>query len=174
MGCLPAGWYPAGLAVDEKRQTLVVANVKGNGKQSTDEKGRQKVKGKTVWEYNSLHHLGTVSLIPLAEAEELPRHTAAVLANNRLAAVRLAAAQPRKDAPPLPIPERTGEPSLIKHVLYIIKENRTFDQVLGDMPQAEGDAELCIFGKAITPNQHKMAEEFVLLDNFYCCGVLER
>ena len=70
------------------------------------------------------------------------------------------------------MPERVGEPSPIKHVLYIIKENRTYDQVFGDMPQGEGYPEFCIFGREITPNQHKLAEEFVLLDNFYCCGVL--
>jgi len=70
------------------------------------------------------------------------------------------------------VPERIGEPSVFKHVLYIIKENRTYDQVFGDMPQGEGDPDLCIFGEEITPNHHKLAREFVLLDNFYCSGVL--
>jgi hypothetical protein len=172
LGCLPAGWYPAGLAVDPKRQSLVVANIKGNGKQSITAKGKRKVKGNDVWGYNSLAHLGSVSVIPLSEINHLPKNTAAALANNRLSEARRAQLEPRKDARPLPVPERVGEPSPIKHVLYIIKENRTYDQVFGDMPQGEGDAELCIFGKRVTPNQHKLAEEFVLLDNFYCCGVL--
>jgi phospholipase C len=63
-----------------------------------------------------------------------------------------------------------GDPSPIKYVFYIVKENRTYDQVLGDMPQGNGDTSLVLFGKNITPNQHKLANEFVLLDNFYVDG----
>jgi hypothetical protein len=76
------------------------------------------------------------------------------------------------DVPPRPVPERHGEPSVFRHVLYIIKENRTYDQVLGDLEQGEGDPDLCIFGREVTPNHHKLVEEFVLLDNFYCSGTL--
>ena len=70
------------------------------------------------------------------------------------------------------VPERHGEPSVIEHVIYIIKENRTYDQVFGDMKEGNGDPKLCIFGEEVTPNHHKLAREFVLLDNFYCSGVL--
>jgi hypothetical protein len=70
------------------------------------------------------------------------------------------------------VPERAGEPSLFQHVVYIIKENRTYDQVLGDLKEGNGDPSLCIFGDHITPNQHKLAREFVLLDNTYCSGIL--
>ena len=73
---------------------------------------------------------------------------------------------------PIPIPERHGEPSVFKHVLYIIKENRTYDQVFGDIERGEGDPDLCIYGREVTPNHHKLVDEFVLLDNFYCSGVL--
>ena len=66
-----------------------------------------------------------------------------------------------------PIPEKIGDSSPIKYVFYIIKENRTYDQVLGDMPEGNGDTSLCLFGEKITPNQHALAREFVLLDNFY-------
>jgi hypothetical protein len=69
------------------------------------------------------------------------------------------------------VPERAGEPSVFKHVIYIIKENRTYDQVLGDMKEGNGDAKLCIFGERITPNQHKLCREFVLLDNTRCSGI---
>lgn len=172
LGCMPTGWYPAGLALDEKRQALYVANVKGIGSRSTEAKGKRKVKGNTVWGYNTLEPLGTVSLIPLPKAEELPQLTERVLANNRLSEARRALVEPRKDAPPRPVPERCGEPSVFKHVLYIIKENRTYDQVFGDVPRGEGDPQLCIFGQHVTPNHHKLADEFVLLDNFYCSGVL--
>ncbi|MEJ2363041.1 MAG: phosphoesterase, partial [Gammaproteobacteria bacterium] len=70
------------------------------------------------------------------------------------------------------MPERVGEPSVFKHVIYIIKENRTYDQILGDMPEGNGDPELCTFGEKITPNQHKISREFILLDNTYCSGVV--
>ena len=69
-----------------------------------------------------------------------------------------------------PIPMKVGDPSPIKHVFYIIKENRTYDQVLGDMPEGNGDPNLVLFGENITPNQHALAREFVLLDNFYVNG----
>ena len=70
------------------------------------------------------------------------------------------------------IPTLPGQVSPIKHVLYIIKENRTYDQVFGDMPQGNGDPRLVMFGREVTPNHHALAEQFVLLDNFYCNGVL--
>ena len=80
--------------------------------------------------------------------------------------------KPRPDAKPVPVPERHGEPSVFEHVIYVIKENRTYDQVFGDMKEGNGDPNLCIFGEEVTPNHHKLAREFVLLDNFYCSGVL--
>ncbi len=69
-----------------------------------------------------------------------------------------------------PIPMKVGDPSPIKYVFYIVKENRTYDQVLGDMKEGNGDTSLVFFGEKITPNQHKLAKEFVLLDNFYVDG----
>ena len=75
-----------------------------------------------------------------------------------------------KGEPGNPIPMKVGDPSPIKHVFYIIKENRTYDQVLGDMKEGNGDSSLVLFGEKITPNQHKLAKEFVLLDNFYADG----
>jgi hypothetical protein len=78
----------------------------------------------------------------------------------------------RPGQPDRPVPERVGEPSFFKHVVYIIQENRTYDQVLGDLPQGNGDPSLCVFGEEITPNHHKLAREFVLLDNTYCSGIL--
>jgi phospholipase C len=72
----------------------------------------------------------------------------------------------------VPVPELPDQTSVFKHVVYIIKENRTYDQVFGDMPQGEGDTSLVEFGRDITPNHHLLAETFVLLDNFYCSGIL--
>jgi phospholipase C len=68
------------------------------------------------------------------------------------------------------VPERVGDPSPIKYVIYIIKENRTYDQVFGDLKEGNGDPSLVLFGENVTPNHHKIAREFVLLDNFYCSG----
>ena len=72
----------------------------------------------------------------------------------------------------VPVPTRPGEKSVFKHVLYIIKENKTYDQVFGDLKQGNGDRTLCQFDRNVTPNHHALAENFVLLDNTYCNGVL--
>jgi YVTN family beta-propeller protein len=171
-GCIPTGWYPGGLALDTSRNALYVANVKGVGSRNLDWKDTRKVEGKPAFGFNSHDYLGTVSLIPLPTGAELAEQTKTVLANNRLTESISALSPPRGDQPPRPIPQRHGEPSVFKHVLYIIKENRTYDQVFGDMPRGEGDPKLCIYGREITPNHHALAEQFVLLDNFYCSGVL--
>ena len=172
LGCLPTGWYPAGMALDEKRGALYVANVKGVGSRNRDWEGERKVKGKEVFGYNSHDYLGMVSLIDLPPNDQLAAHTQTVLQNNRLTEAVSALAPPREEVAPRPVPQRHGEPSLFKHVLYIIKENRTYDQVFGDIERGEGDPRLCIFGREVTPNHHKLVNEFVLLDNFYCNGTL--
>ena len=172
LGCLPVGWYPAGLAVDAARGTLCVANVKGIGPRSGAGFRRRDFGKEGPPAYNSHDDQGSVSLVALPRAEDLPAATRSVLANNRLSQAASALAPPRKDAAACPVPQRHGEPSLFKHVLYVIKENRTYDQVLGDVARGEGDPRLCIYGRDVTPNIHKLAEEFVLLDNFYCSGAL--
>jgi YVTN family beta-propeller protein len=162
-GYIPTGWYPGAVRFDRQRGFLIVANTKGIGSrnQRSDRKG-----------YNSHDHTGSISFIRLPDPSELKRHSALVERNNgmRLILERVAAKAGR--APARPVPERVGEPSTFKHVLYIIKENRTYDQVFGDLPQGDGDPTLVHFGREVTPNHHALAEQFVLLDNFYCSGVL--
>ncbi len=172
LGLIPTAWYPAGIVLDPRRRALYVADVKGLGSRSTRWRGKRKVKGRKVEGYNSHDQLGAVSLIPLPSGEGLCRMTAKVLENNRLTLQVNALLPPRKGVRPLPVPRRHGEPSLFEHVIYIIKENRTYDQVLGDLEKGEGDPDLCIYGRKVTPNHHALVEEFVLLDNFYCNGVL--
>jgi YVTN family beta-propeller protein len=172
LGCLPVGWYPAGLVLDAARGTLCVANVKGIGPRSGAGFRRRPFGKEGPPAYNSHDDQGSVSLVALPRAEDLPAATQIVLANNRLTQATSALAPPRKDAAACPVPQRHGEPSLFKHVLYVIKENRTYDQVLGDVARGEGDPRLCIYGRDVTPNHHKLAEEFVLLDNFYCSGAV--
>ncbi|MEO6183656.1 MAG: alkaline phosphatase family protein, partial [Verrucomicrobiota bacterium] len=72
---------------------------------------------------------------------------------------------------PVPVPRRTGEPSVFQHVVYILKENKTYDQIFGDIPQGNGNSNLCIYPQFVSPNHHALALQYVLLDNFYCNGV---
>ncbi|MFM8891035.1 MAG: bifunctional YncE family protein/alkaline phosphatase family protein [Planctomycetia bacterium] len=164
LGLIPVGWYPAAVAFDAHRGQLAVANMKG-----LPDTPRKHGAGEG---YNSHHYHGSLSLVPLPDAAALAEYSATADTGMRAAAIRAAFQPPRPDAPPRPIPERIGEKSLIEHVVYVIKENRTYDQVLGDVPRGRGRADLCIFGAEITPNQHALAERYVLLDNTYCCGIL--
>jgi hypothetical protein len=143
---------------------LSVANLKGIGS------GKRFAPGERV-ELNSHQHFGTVSIIPVPGKSRLADYTKVVLVNYGHAAMEAALLPPRSDIAPRPVPERVGEPSVFKHVIYIIKENRTYDQVLGDMKEGNGDARLCIFGERITPNLHQLCREFVLLDNTRCSGI---
>ncbi|UCG17087.1 MAG: bifunctional YncE family protein/alkaline phosphatase family protein [Phycisphaerales bacterium] len=172
VGHIPTGWYPAGIVHDSKRNALCVVNVKGIGSRATAWRGKRKIKGKTVFGYNSHDYSGTISIIPIPGDDDLAAHTKQVLTNNRMTQAISALSPPRAGIAPRPVPQRHGEPSVIRHVVYIIKENRTYDQVFGDLPQGEGDPSLCIFGRDVTPNHHRLAEQFVLFDNFYCSGTL--
>ncbi len=164
LGLIPAGWFPGALVMDAPRQRLHVANIKGLGP------GRpRKSNGKP--EFNSHQYYGSLSLMPIPRTEELPQLSAKVWQNYRRERMAVAKLPPRPQQPARPVPERIGEPSVFKHVVYIIKENRTYDQVFGDIAAGNGDRELCIFGERITPNQHKLVKEFVLLDNTYCSGI---
>ena len=163
-GLIPTGWYPGAVRVSADGKKLFVANVKGLGSLSQP---RAVEKGK-----NSHDHLGSVSIIDVPNAVQLAKYTEEVNDNNRLAYSLAGLEKPRADAEPVPVPRRHGEPSVFKHVIYIIKENRTYDQVFGDMKEGNGEPKLCIFGEEVTPNHHKLAREFTLFDNFYCSGVL--
>ena len=172
LGFIPVGWYPTN--VKTLGNKIFVANGKGftsmanpKGPQpvkKTDNSGYQKGAVNSKEQYIGGLFKGTLSIFYAPSAAKLRTFTRQVYANtpfnNRVAA--LAAGEPGN-----PIPRRRGEKSPIKHVFYIIKENRTYDQVLGDMPLGNGDTSLCIFGNNITPNHHAIASQFVLLDNFY-------
>jgi YVTN family beta-propeller protein len=169
-GLIPVGWFPGAIAVDATRRQLCVANIKGLPLEAKPY--RAAGAGPDARGFNTHQYHGSVSLVPLPGPAELARLSRAVDENLRRDRIRAALLPPRPDQPLRAIPERIGEPSLIRHVVYIIKENRTYDQVLGDVPEGNGDPRLCIFGERITPNQHKLVREFVLLDNTYCAGIL--
>ena len=182
VGMIPTGWYPGAVRLSDDGKNLFVANVKGHGalqprkvdpkpkkdgKGDGDDPAAPQKRGK-----NSHDHLGSVSLIGLPDAAGLKKYTDIVNANNRLGYAFAGLEKSRPNVKPAPVPERHGEPSVFEHVIYVIKENRTYDQVFGDIKAGNGDATLCIFGEEVTPNHHKLAREFLLLDNFYCSGVL--
>ena len=175
LGFIPTEAYPGGLAVTENN--LFVTNLEGEGARVSSFELQKKSKSKddddatsAVKAYNSHHQKATVSIIPLPGAALLKQYTERV--KNLSFTFREAIAQlmPRKNITPKPMPERIGEPSVFNHVLYIIKENRTYDQVLGDMPEGNGQKSLCVFGDSITPNEHNIARNFLLLDNYYASG----
>lgn len=149
-GYIPVGWYPTAVTLAGDR--LLVSNAKGVKPRVPN--------GKPVGEWGTyIEEIleGTVSSLSLKETSpKLADLTKAVLKNNFADAESMA----RK---PLKNPG-------IKHVIYIVKENRTYDQVLGDLPQGNGDPSLTLFGRDITPNQHALAERFVLLDNLFACA----
>jgi YVTN family beta-propeller protein len=165
LGLIPVGWFPGEVAYDASRHRLIVANIKGVG-------STRGLKAAQANENNTHQYHGSLSLVPVPRAKELPALTRQVLDNYRYPLLKEARQPARPNQSLRPIPERVGEPSVFEHVVYIIKENRTYDQVLGDVPEGNGNRSLCTFGAQITPNQHQMVRQFVLLDNIYCSGIL--
>ena len=139
----------------------------------TSPRKRKKARlGATGFGFNTHQYCGSLSLVSVPSKSELAAFTQTALANLRYPLLAQAKLPPRPSRAPVPVPERAGEPSVFQHVIYIIKENRSYDQVLGDVTEGNGDADLCIFGERVTPNQHKFVRDFALLDNTYCSGIL--
>lgn len=160
-GFIPTAWYPGALTSDGN--FLFVANIKGLG-------SRQPGEAKQGW--NSRRYLGTVSKVKIPTAPALQDYTRQANADARVPQILRAWEKSDSRKKPMPVPRRLGEPSVFEHVVYIVKENRTYDQVFGDLPQGNADPALCVFGREVTPNHHALAEQFALLDNYYCNGVL--
>ncbi|MGA2853912.1 MAG: bifunctional YncE family protein/alkaline phosphatase family protein [Verrucomicrobiota bacterium] len=168
LGLIPAGWFPGAIAFDARDGKLCIANLKDIAvKMQKPKPGLGAGAG-----FNTLEYAGSLSLIPLPTKRELEKFTQMALVNLRYPLLAQAKLLPRANQPAQPVPERAGEPGVFQHVIYIIKENRTYDQILGDVTNGNGSAELCAFGGRVTPNQHKLVRDFALLDNTYCCGIL--
>jgi YVTN family beta-propeller protein len=163
-GFIPTGAYPSGVCISTSG-SIYVANLEGNGTHT----GLNNPNGSNIV-YNSHQMPASASVITVPGRNVLKAYTDTVIAVNDLARAASARLEPRQGVKPQPVPERIGEPSLFKHVVYIIRENRTYDQVLGDMTEGRGDPSLCTFGELITPNAHKLAKEFLLLDNYNVSG----
>jgi YVTN family beta-propeller protein len=156
-GYLPAGWYPTGVVCSPDGKRLLVVNARGIvARHPNPAPGEKKQQSPIVLLQ------GAVIAIDVPGRKDLKEQTQRVLELDRLTPKHIKAANPLAA-----IGLRAGK---IKHVIYIVKENRTYDQVLGDLPQGNGDPSRCIFGRQVTPNLHAIAERFVLLDNFYDCG----
>jgi hypothetical protein len=167
LGLIPVGWFPAGIVADAKHGRICVANLKDIATQ-TQRAGL----GAPGQGFNTHQYTGSLSLVPVPAKRLLAAYTQTALANLRYPLLAQAGLPPRPSRAPAPVPERVGEPGVFHHVLYIIKENRSYDQVLGDVAAGNGDPDLCNFGAYVTPNQHKLVRDFVLLDNTYCSGIL--
>ena len=162
-GFVPTGWYP--VAVLERGGSVFVVNNKGVGSRTR--------RGPEAQGWNSHDHRGSVQHFFLPSSESLKGLSKKVSDLGRFRSVLSAYDRaPLTGVAPTPIPGKLGRPSVFKHVIYVIKENRTYDQIFGDVPQGDGDPRLCTFGKELSPNHHAIAEQFVLLDNYYCNGVL--
>jgi YVTN family beta-propeller protein len=163
-GFLPTGAYPSSVAMSGNGN-LYVSNLEAVAARA----GIHNPATPNLI-FNSHNMLASVSVIPFQNSEKLSAYTDTVIAINNLSRALSAREAPRESVMPKPVPDRIGEPSVFKHVLYIIKENRTYDQILGDLKKGDGDPGLCTYGAEITPNTHKICEEFLLLDNFYVSG----
>jgi YVTN family beta-propeller protein len=169
LGFMPTGWYPTFVTTSAEGKRVIVASSKGNGT------GPNRVKrpidpiapaaGSFQHHGNQLN--GLVSFIDTPDSKKLAEFTKQVYDNALYRDTLLETSGAGAESM---IPTKVGEPSPIKHVLFIMKENRTYDQVFGDLPQGNGDPSLTLFGRDVTPNQHALAEQFVLLDNLYCSG----
>ena len=152
LGLIPVGWFPGAVVHDAKRHSLYVANIKDLGPGRVGKSGGR--------EFNTHDYAGSLSITSIPSKQKLAALTRTALESMRYPLLAQAALPPRPNQPPRPIPERVGEPSVFKHVIYIIKENRAYDQVLGDVKEGDGNPDLCIFGENVTPNQHKLVREF--------------
>ena len=163
MGMIPVAYAPCSVVLDKANDTLIVANDKGIGARYSFETDYG------VTDYNTHQDNGTVSIVPVPNSGTLATMTSQVFENNHwdLTQNIKSAAGGSPNTRPVAIPAKIGDPSLIKQVFLIIRENRTYDQILGDVAAGDGDPSLAVFGGKDTPNAHKLVKRFPLFDNFY-------
>jgi len=162
---VPTGWSPTTIDVSADGHTIAVGSLFGVGSGNGRTSG---LTGRYVHSYR-----GSVNVIAEPSKAELAAYTTSVAQNNRLT-LRTGSAGPaltaRRNVPARAVPERPGEPSSIDHVVYIVRENRTYDQVFGDIGKGASDSSLVQYGRDVTPNTHALAERYVLLDHFFASG----
>jgi YVTN family beta-propeller protein len=177
LGFIPTGWYPT--SVRTVKNKLLIANGKGlsshanpygpnpmrRGSEVVYQQGGKDFSVKVQYIAGLMR--GNMNILKVPGEEKLKVLTKEVFKNTPYIGGKELIAEGMEGNP---VPRKVGDPSPIKHIFYVIKENRTYDQVLGDLPQGNGDPGLVLFGEKITPNQHALAREFVLLDNFFMNG----
>ena len=173
-GFIPTGWYPTAVAVTPDNKFLLVANGKGLTSRASFpalSPKPNKLHNGLTFDHPGKTFEGSISFVAKPDTKQMVAYTRQVRLNSPYNPSQLRAASLPSDSI---IPSKVGEPCPIKHVLYIIKENRTYDQVLGDMkdaagkPIGNGDPKLTMYGEKVTPNHHQLARDYALLDNLYC------
>jgi YVTN family beta-propeller protein len=163
-GFIPTGWYPTGALFSKDGGALYILSGKGLSSLPNPHGSQPGISG-ADGQYSGSMLQGTLSIVPTPDDATLQKYTRTVYEVTPYSdATRLAPASAPAQSP---IPRVVGGPSPIKHVFYIIRENRTYDQILGDLGTGNGDPNLTLFGEDVTPNAHALAREFVTLDNFY-------
>jgi YVTN family beta-propeller protein len=173
LGFIPTGWYPTSVRFSRDGKTIYVTNGKGQSSRANRDGPNPLAPsgdGRSIREYIGGLFQGTLSIIPTPTPMRMSAYSRTVYECSPIRRGDPTAVAGEKGPPGHPIPGRVGDPSPIKYVVYIIKENRTYDQVFGDIPEGKGDSNLCLFPEVVTPNHHALAREFVLLDNFYVDG----
>jgi DNA-binding beta-propeller fold protein YncE len=168
LGFIPAGMYPTSVRYNPAGKRLYIANGRGATPKANPHGPRPGFQtGKTVREYIGGLYRGTLSILDVPTEQRMVAYSREAYRCSPLRPDLGAAGKRPADSP---IPAKVGDRSPIKHCIYIIRENRTYDQIFGDIKEGNGDASLCLFGEKVTPNAHRLARQFVLLDNFYVDG----
>ncbi len=168
LGFIPAGMYPTSVRYNPADRKVYIVNARGNTPRANPHGPIPTYQsGTTTPEYIATLYRGTLSILDMPTEERIVAYSKQAYACSPLRADLGVPGEAPKDNP---IPAQVGDPSPIKHCIYIIRENRTYDQVFGDMKEGKGDADLCLFPEKVTPNAHRLARQFVLLDNFYVDG----
>lgn len=155
LGFVPTGWYPTALATTPDQLLIATAKGGGTGPNNMPQQGMPPNARQPDRTYIGTLLHGSFARLELAQlSSDLPQLTNQVIADNRMKSAQEQIAF-------------TAGKNPIRHIIYIIKENRTFDQILGDEPTANGDPTLTMYGRSVTPNEHALAEQFGILDNFY-------
>jgi YVTN family beta-propeller protein len=181
-GFIPTGWYPDDVVVSPDGKFIAVSTLMGVGAGWDSPNLLRRERRDGLKPELNIHRRyvhadrGTVHIIPVPDEDELIRYSIAVAEDNHMnlpddfVSAVMARTRPNLNAAPQPVPARPGEPSAINHVVFIIKENRSYDQYFGSLGKGNGDPSLDLYGDDVIPNERKLAREFVLLDNFYANG----
>jgi len=168
LGFLPTGWYPTLVTTTADGRRIIIGSGKGNGTgPSLVKRPIDQTAPAPSFQHHGNQLNGLISFVDAPDSSRLSTYTKQVYENARYHDTLLESSEA---AATTVIPTKVGQGSPIKHVLFIMKENRTYDQVFGDLKEGNGDPGLTLFGRDVTPNQHALAEQFVLLDNLYCSG----